>query len=270
MTWQVYCQPAARTAQQVRSIAGTSGSLVSQPGKLYRNSVQVLYLLQHGNSVLHCCVKMTTRLEAPPGSRLQLDWLQFQLEDSPGCSGDWLELQEEGGRRMERLCGDWTGRLAQLPRLSRGSSLVLVFHTDSTVRGQGWRLHWTAQPAWQCPAAMLNSPGILNSPTPVPDPSHAPSHAPVPGMPYNCSTLITAPAGHHVLLTFTRFSLGPAPLRTGPACTESWLELDLEPGRPGEAVVRLCGAAPPGPPPAFLSLSKGEHHHKEPVATLTD
>ena len=42
VTWQVYSQPAARTAQQVRSIAGTSGSLVSQPGQLYRNSVQVL------------------------------------------------------------------------------------------------------------------------------------------------------------------------------------------------------------------------------------
>ena len=212
--------------------------------------------------VLHCCVKMRTRLAAPPGSRLQLHWLQFQLEESPGCGADWLELQEEGGRRMERLCGDWTDRLAQLPSLSRGSSLVLVFHTDSTVRGRGWRLHWTAEPAWQCPPAVLNSPGILTSPTPAPDPApdpgHAPGDAPAPRLPYNCSSLITAPVGHQVMLTLTRFSLGPAPLRTGTACTEAWLELDLEPDRPGEAVVRLCGAAPPGPPLAFLSLSTGE------------
>ncbi|XP_037693302.1 cubilin [Choloepus didactylus] len=73
-----------------------------------------------------------------PGNQLQLSFISFQLEESPGCTRDFVEIREENatGALLGRLCG------ASVPLNQsslHGHSLWVRFASDGTGGGQGFQ-----------------------------------------------------------------------------------------------------------------------------------
>ncbi|KAM4017055.1 embryonic protein UVS.2-like isoform 2-T2 [Anomaloglossus baeobatrachus] len=99
------------------------GSLISTTGNFstphfpskYPNSVNCVWVLS-----------------APAGNKITLQVAPFTLEPSPGCSYDYFLLRD--GRRQVKKCG-------QLPRMdfsSSSHSLMVHFHSDSSVQASGF------------------------------------------------------------------------------------------------------------------------------------
>ncbi|KAM4721745.1 embryonic protein UVS.2-like [Rhinophrynus dorsalis] len=71
-------------------------------------------------------------LLAPLGNKIQLRFSPFSLEFSPGCSHDFILIHD--GRRQRKKCG----RFPQLDFKSYGRSMVIYFHSDGLIQGDGF------------------------------------------------------------------------------------------------------------------------------------
>lgn len=70
-----------------------------------------------------------------------MTWTEFNLEGSPGCTKDYIELREGGpnGSIVGLFCG---GNIP--PSDWYFGPIYMVFHTDSDVGQGGWYLTWTS------------------------------------------------------------------------------------------------------------------------------
>ncbi|XP_073397921.1 embryonic protein UVS.2-like [Dendrobates tinctorius] len=71
-------------------------------------------------------------LSAPVGNQVSLHVAPFSLEPSPGCSYDYFLLRD--GRRQTKKCG----QLPKLDFMSSTHSLMVHFHSDSSVQANGF------------------------------------------------------------------------------------------------------------------------------------
>ena len=79
-------------------------------------------------------------LEAQNGGNIQLTFVSFDVEYHPSCAYDYVEVMY--GDYSEKFCGGENGDYLPGPFTSCGSSMVIKFHSDSSVTGAGFRAEW--------------------------------------------------------------------------------------------------------------------------------
>ncbi|XP_040265149.1 embryonic protein UVS.2-like isoform X1 [Bufo bufo] len=79
-------------------------------------------------------------LSAPAGYKITLHVAPFSLEPSPGCSYDYFLLRD--GRREAKKCG----HLPKLAFTSSTHSLIVHFHSDSSVQANGFFATYSFSP----------------------------------------------------------------------------------------------------------------------------
>ncbi|XP_056382511.1 embryonic protein UVS.2-like isoform X2 [Hyla sarda] len=107
------------------------GSLVNTTG----NFSTPLFPSKYPNSVN--CVWV---LSASVGNKITLHVSPFSLEPSPGCSYDYILLRD--GRRQTKKCG----HLSKLDFISSTNSLIVHFHSDSSVKANGFFVTYSFSP----------------------------------------------------------------------------------------------------------------------------
>ena len=65
----------------------------------------------------------------------------FNLESQSSCNYDYLEISDASGYSSGRLCGD---EGLGYTYVSVGNNVTVVFHTDYSVRQDGFCLHYEA------------------------------------------------------------------------------------------------------------------------------
>lgn len=93
---------------------------------------------------------------------LEIQVENFELEQSPNCSADYLEVRNGGGTDSP-LIGRFCGRdiPARIPGFSHEMRLIL--HTDSAINGRGFRLRWRIF-AFGCGGSLRSNMGAISSP----------------------------------------------------------------------------------------------------------
>ncbi|XP_059470868.1 uncharacterized protein LOC132193927 isoform X2 [Neocloeon triangulifer] len=86
-------------------------------------------------------VRCLTRVFAPQGYHVVIDFEELVLEKEPMCTYDFLEISEPEEEEVaaRRLCHDWSGKLKLLRHTSRGSQLQLLFSSDYSHRFAGFK-----------------------------------------------------------------------------------------------------------------------------------
>jgi hypothetical protein len=76
---------------------------------------------------------------SPDGSGLELTFDDFVLEQSEGCSFDFVQVLEKStGESLAKVCG------SELPGpITSTGNMTIVFHSDSSDRFRGFRATWT-------------------------------------------------------------------------------------------------------------------------------
>ncbi|XP_052856054.1 cubilin homolog [Drosophila gunungcola] len=128
-------------------IHGSSGEL-SSPG----------YPMTNYSSSLDCDWHLT----GPFNYQLEIEIDLFDLEYSPKCTGDYLEVRNGGGTDSP-LIGRFCGRTITTRIPSFGYEFRLLFHTDSAISGRGFHLRWR-QIAIQCGGHLPSNTGVILSP----------------------------------------------------------------------------------------------------------
>ncbi|XP_033150281.1 cubilin homolog [Drosophila busckii] len=102
------------------------------------------------------------RLTVPLGNQLELQTEMFQLQATPSCSGDYLEVRN-GGSNSSALIGRYCG--SNMPRRlpSYTHELYLHFHTDHVGSGRGFRLAWRIY-GRGCGGRLPGNAGVISSP----------------------------------------------------------------------------------------------------------
>ena len=96
--------------------------------------------LKHGNHTYRQLVYDILRIFQ---GIITLTWSQFNLEYTPNCNKDYIELRERSptGRLLGRHCG----QASVLPiTASYNGPIYMFFHTDATVAGGSWYVSWTS------------------------------------------------------------------------------------------------------------------------------
>ncbi|XP_043658315.1 cubilin homolog [Drosophila teissieri] len=107
------------------------------------------------------------------GHQLEIQLESFDLELSPNCSADYLQVRNGGGRDSP-LIGTFCGR--DIPTRIPGFSheMRLILHTDTAINGRGFRLRWRAF-AFGCGGRLRANTGAISSPrypNPYPNLAH--------------------------------------------------------------------------------------------------
>nr|VZI15898.1 unnamed protein product [Spirometra erinaceieuropaei] len=81
------------------------------------------------------------RIQVPAGFSIALTFKTFELEDSWGCSNDYVEIYDgltANSPRLRRLCGSTVPK----PVWSTNNTLILRFLSDDRVQGQGFEINF--------------------------------------------------------------------------------------------------------------------------------
>ncbi|XP_028390639.1 matrilin-2-like [Dendronephthya gigantea] len=128
---------------------------------------------------------------------VSLQFSVFSLEGGSSCQYDYLDVYDGNSiyaKKLGRFCGQ------QSPRklVSSGSTLFVVFHTDSIIQKQGFVLNYTdTNDSDSCGNFYLYTPGRLTSPL---HPYYYPRNT-------DCTWIISSTSAANVLLQFSFFSL---------------------------------------------------------------
>merc|ERR1711934_236631 len=76
---------------------------------------------------------------SPDGRGLELTFQDFVLEQSEGCSFDFVQVLDKiSGESSDKLCG------SELPApITSTGNMTIIFHSDSSDRFRGFRATWT-------------------------------------------------------------------------------------------------------------------------------
>ncbi|XP_017055443.1 cubilin homolog [Drosophila ficusphila] len=86
----------------------------------------------------------------------------FDLEQSPNCTADYLEIRN-GAERDSPLIGRFCGREIPARIPSYTHDLRIILHTDSAIGGRGFRLRWRLM-AFGCGGNLRANMGTITSP----------------------------------------------------------------------------------------------------------
>ncbi|KAJ6643395.1 Cubilin like, partial [Pseudolycoriella hygida] len=131
-------------------------------------------------------------IRMPVGSRIQIKFKSFQLEDTRNCELDYVEIFEgtsDKHPKVNRYCGN----AVPPPYTSLGNSLLMVFKSDISGHYEGFRVTYEVV----CGGLFENETGVITSPL-YPNPYKA-SHS--------CYYEILAPLGKAISLHFEDFDI---------------------------------------------------------------
>uniref|UniRef100_A0A3B5AXX3 Cubilin n=1 Tax=Stegastes partitus TaxID=144197 RepID=A0A3B5AXX3_9TELE len=165
--------------------SGTAGT-VSSPGLSmfnYHHNINCSY---------HIMVQADTVID--------LKFNTFHLEASSACRYDYVAVYD-GQDTLAPLLGKFCGAVLPPDLRSTTNQLFIVFRTDHTQNGIGWRAtyHQTLGPAQGCGGFLSMPMGMFGSPDPNLDGRYEPS--------MNCLWTIQMPVNKAVNLTFNSFEL---------------------------------------------------------------
>ncbi|EDO44398.1 predicted protein [Nematostella vectensis] len=154
----------------------------------------------------------------------------LQVETSHECEYDSLEVYNGDraveSQRIAKLCG------SSVPHdiVSRGSTLLLRFHSDFSVNERGFRLLFTRS---GCSHSFTGSSGVIASP------NHPDRHP----ISVDCSYKIEVASGHIVALSFERFDLEGE--EDGDGCAYDYVEIFEGLHSSGQRLGKYCGSSLP-------------------------
>ncbi|XP_018431933.1 PREDICTED: ovochymase-1 [Nanorana parkeri] len=85
-------------------------------------------------------------LDSSSDHRIQIFIIDLYLKESPNCTWDALNIYD-GASNRTHLLGSLCGNVSNLTLQSSGSHLTLHFHTDESVTGRRFHLHYSDVPA---------------------------------------------------------------------------------------------------------------------------
>uniref|UniRef100_A0A8C6W9S3 Cubilin n=1 Tax=Nannospalax galili TaxID=1026970 RepID=A0A8C6W9S3_NANGA len=181
------------------SIATCGGTVTGESGVIESAGYPTL---PYTNNVL-----CQWHLQGLPGHYLTIRFEDFNLQSSPACDKDFVEIWENhtSGSVLGRYCGN------SLPgSIDTSSNVASVrFVTDGSVTASGFRLQFKSSRE-VCGAELQGPTGTFTSPNyPNPNP-----HARF------CEWMITVPEGRRVILTFTNLRLD-----INPSCDNEYLTI---------------------------------------------
>lgn len=110
------------------------------------------------SSGLHCDWKLTGAI----GHLLEIQVENFELEPSPNCTADYLEIRN-GGDAVSPLIGRFCGQSIPTRIPSFSHEMRLILHTDAAINGRGFRLRWRVF-ALGCGGQLRSNMGLISTP----------------------------------------------------------------------------------------------------------
>ncbi|KAM4718445.1 cubilin [Anableps anableps] len=131
---------------------------------------------------------------------VDLKFNTFNLEASSSCHNDYVAVYD-GPDSLAPLLGRFCGTVLPPDIRSSTNNLFIIFRTDATVNGLGWRAIYsqTLGPAQGCGGYLSMPMGMLGSPDPNLDGRYEPK--------MNCVWTIEMPVNKAINLTFSSFDL---------------------------------------------------------------
>ncbi|EDV28197.1 uncharacterized protein TRIADDRAFT_53561 [Trichoplax adhaerens] len=168
----------------------------------------------------------TWTLTTQPGFVLTLTFTNFNLQQSTGCTADFLQINNgpaSGSPLLAKLCGSTLPG----PFTSSGDALYLMFRTDTNVTAPGFRLVYSSQ-LNTCGGTLTRDRGIIDSP------GYPTTYPPD----VNCVWRINAPAGDTILISFVSLNMSNN-------CATDYIE--VRDGNSNNATVlgKYCGTTVP-------------------------
>ncbi|KAF2903769.1 hypothetical protein ILUMI_02404 [Ignelater luminosus] len=168
-----------------KTVNGTEGHLTTPnyPGYYYNN------------------LDFFVRIIGPERTRLVMHFEKLDVEQQPECLYDYVELRSVGKQVGEgvKWCGNYDTDMQRFDFVSEGNEAELKFHSDYSIAGSGFLLHWRAVDVSGCPMQTFTArEGLLTSP-------NYPNLL-LPRL--DCSVTILAPTGKRVWLEFQDFDVG--------------------------------------------------------------
>uniref|UniRef100_A0A8D1YH74 CUB domain-containing protein n=1 Tax=Sus scrofa TaxID=9823 RepID=A0A8D1YH74_PIG len=164
-------------------------------------------------------------LRAPQNHTISLFFHAFGLEDSGGCTRDFLEVRN-GSESTSPLLGKYCGTLLPNPIFSQSRDLYLRFKSDSATSGRGYEIIWTSSPSG-CGGTLYGDSGLVTSPG---YPGTYPNHT-------HCEWVIIAPGGRPVTVSFSFINIDDPG-----ECVQNYLMLYDGPDANSPSSGPYCGA----------------------------
>ncbi|KAF5270044.1 hypothetical protein FQR65_LT05843 [Abscondita terminalis] len=140
------------------------------------------------------------KIIGPERTRIVVHFEKLDIEAQIECLYDYVALKSAGKFENDvvKLCGDYDTEMHKFDFVSEGNEVEVQFHSDYSISGSGFLMHWRAVDVSGCPLQTLTAKeGILTSP-----------NYPLFLLPHlDCSVTILAPNGKRVWLEFEDFHL---------------------------------------------------------------
>jgi len=113
------------------------------------------YPKNYANNILE---NKTTIRAANPDDTLEIEFLDFDLEGKWGytfCPYDWVKIEDgDGSTLLDKTCED------TLPGtiMTNTSTAVIIFNTDRSVTGKGYKISWKSKSKGSCFCGLINKP----------------------------------------------------------------------------------------------------------------
>ncbi|XP_052250988.1 deleted in malignant brain tumors 1 protein-like isoform X4 [Dreissena polymorpha] len=166
-------------------------------------------------------------IKAPFGSRINVNFTDFEMEPHPKCNFDYLELFN-GPNASSPPIGKYCGAAPPKGFQSQSNSVGIVFITDHSKSAMGFRVTYTF--TQECGGVLTDAFGVITSP-------NYPSN-------YNrqvqCTWDINAPEDYRINVNFRDFAL-----EHHSNCNHDYLELFNGPNASYPSFGKFCGTAQP-------------------------
>ncbi|XP_075232242.1 cubilin [Lycorma delicatula] len=187
-------------------------------------------------------------LDAPFEKRLHLTFYSLNIEDSKGCSNDFLEIQDKSmeekiGTTIEKYCGKMT--VPPPPIASISSNLFIHFHSNENISASGFQLSYNVVSGTPGCGGILPGPsGDIKSSL-----IQTNGNENVYGYDRNlyCEWVIQLPKTDKIKITFNKFSL-----EDSITCAFDFLQVNDGRGEDSPLLGRWCGS---NMPPVLFSSS---------------
>ncbi|XP_017779050.1 PREDICTED: uncharacterized protein LOC108564494 isoform X2 [Nicrophorus vespilloides] len=170
-----------------KTVNGSEGKLVTPnyPGNYYNN------------------LDFTVRIVGPERTRIVIQFDKLDIESQIECLYDYVEMRTVGknGRAFRdsvKWCGSHETEMQRFNFVAENNEVQLRFHSDYSITGGGFLLHWHSVDISGCPIRTLTAKeGFLVSPN---YPHFLLAHL-------DCTFNIIAPPGKRIWLNFERFDM---------------------------------------------------------------
>ncbi|XP_031348289.1 uncharacterized protein LOC116174493 [Photinus pyralis] len=139
------------------------------------------------------------RIVGPERTRIVIRFQKLNMESQLECLYDYVEVKSKNEESSVKWCGNHDADMHRFDFVSDDHEAIVHFHSDYSISGSGFLLHWYAVDVSSCPAQTLTAKeGVLVSP-----------NYPLFLLPHlDCSITILAPSGRRVWLEFKEYSIG--------------------------------------------------------------